>query len=467
VTDLDARVTELLAELAEAVPVETRGDPARLAVAGSDLDDRGEYPVRPLGTKRSPRRPVLAAAAAVLAVALVAGLVVVRSGDRSPVSVSAASLAVDTAALGAGRMAVVVENDLYVADGPTGAVWKLTDVGKGEEVSNVSFSHDGEWVAFTIHDESGLWVSRWDGSERHRIGRAPSSYAWSPTDDQLAYATQDQVRVAQADGSSRDLDGGSAPKAYTRVAWSPDGTTLAFVLDPGGVVRATLIGNTEAGWSTSNPPAEEVLAWPTAEAVLVRNAWPSASDDPNVDRLSAVHPITGEAAALTLTPRGATPSVVGYRVATITARATVTTSGGVEVCDLRDLTCSAAAAPATGTTFTQVSLSPNGLHVAVIGTEGEASQLQLTTLGVFTGLSFPEIDDLTRGTIDLDGASFGVEPEPPLWSGGSTVLVRTFEAAVEAFTSDGSRTTVVSGDRFLVPADDYPGGTGLAYWAPG
>jgi Tol biopolymer transport system component len=467
VTDLDARVTELLAELAEAVPVETRNAPAGPAVVGRDLDDRREYPVRPLGSQRPRRQLVLVAAAAVLAVALVAGVVVVRSGDRSPVSVSATDVPVDTAALGTGRMAVVIENDLYVADGPTGAVWKLTDVGKGEEVSDVSFSHDGEWVAFTIHDESGLWVSRWDGSEQHRIGRAPTSYSWSPTDDQLAYATQDQVRVAQTDGSSRSLEGGSAPKAYTRVVWSPDGTTLAFVLDPGGVARATLIGNTEAGWSTSNPPAEEVLAWPTAEAVLVRNAWPSGSDDPNTDRLGVVDPITGEATDLAWTPRGATPSTVGDRVATITARATVTARGGVEVCDLRGLTCSAAVALAEGMTLTQVSLSPNGLHVAVIGTEARGSQVQLATVGASSGLSFPDVDDLTRGTIDLDGVGYRIEPEPPLWSSGSTVLVRTFEAAVEAFTSDGSRTTVVRGARFLAPADDYPGGTGLAYWSPG
>ena len=39
--------------------------------------------------------------------------------------------------------------------------------------------------------------------EQHRIGRSPSSYTWSPTDDQLAYATQDEVRVAQTDGTSR------------------------------------------------------------------------------------------------------------------------------------------------------------------------------------------------------------------------------------------------------------------------
>ena len=30
----------------------------------------------------------------------------------------------------------------------------------------------------------------------------------------------------------------------------------------------------------------------------------------------------------------------------------------------------------------------------------------------------------------------------------------------------GARATVVAGDRFLPPTDDYPGGTGLAYWAP-
>ena len=224
---IEEKVTSLLAELADARP--GRGRRAAHAVRP-----------RPPPSRSATAGPTTCRSSAAVAVASPTGAGRRRGGARGggrrwpararPRSVarrSSASVATSPSTpplLGDGRMAVVVENQLHVADGPTGQVWQLTDTGRGEEVSNVSFSHDGEWVAFTIHDESGLWVSRWDGSERHRIGRSPSTYAWSPTDDQLAYATQDQVRVAQTDGSSRALEGRDCTRSRTRrVVWSPDG----------------------------------------------------------------------------------------------------------------------------------------------------------------------------------------------------------------------------------------------------
>ena len=53
-----------------------------------------------------------------------------------------------------------------------------------------------------------------------------------------------------------------------------------------------------------------------------------------------------------------------------------------------------------------------------------------------------------------------------MWLDDQSLLVRVDSSSVVRIDlATGERTTVVVGDRFLPPADDYPGGTGLAYWS--
>ncbi len=210
------------------------------------------------GPARSSKRAWALAAAAIVAVFVLVGALLVNRDSADRFAVDAGDVpVVDTAALADGRLAFVMENNLFLADGASGEVRRITDTGTGEEVSHVSWSHDGEWVAFSIHDESGLWVVKRDGSERHRLGRSPSSYAWSPTANELVYATNDEVRIAQVDGSSRALEGGPAPAPFTTVVWSPDGDRVSFAGPNGELAIATLRDRPDPGWRAGDSPPVE------------------------------------------------------------------------------------------------------------------------------------------------------------------------------------------------------------------
>lgn len=468
-TNLEQKVEGLLRELADAVPVEV---PHRRPVPSAGDGPGGVYPVRrEIANGRSGRRLLVLTVAAIFVLA--AGLLVVSRGGDSPVVVSEpAALPVDTTALGATRMAVVVENDLFVADGPSGRVWRLTRTGRGEEVSNVSFSHDGEWVAFTIHDESGLWVSRWDGTERHRLGRAPRSYAWSPVSSKLAYATQQEVRVADVDGSSRALEGGPRPVPFTPVVWSPDGTSLSFTQSTGpgplgGTARAVLAGNDEAGWGPFfTTPAASVLAWPRPDLLLVDQLGRS-SDPFTLAVLSWVDGSVRELADVALGATGHHLSVGSARLVGVAG-----SPNQVTTCTLSDLACGPVPVPFAPQGYSEPVLSPDEEAVALVaGVDG-------THLGLFhlmvADLSGTErvhdlgpVDRGGRGTVVLEGKGYGVVPEAPQWLDDRTLVARVDEREVVRIdVESGRRTSIVSGDRFLPPVDDYPGGSGLAVWRP-
>jgi len=79
-----------------------------------------------------------------------------------------------------------------------------------------------------------------------------------------------------------------------------------------------------------------------------------------------------------------------------------------------------------------------------------------------------EVDSAHRGTVAIPGSGgFGVEPEPQI-PVGVGFLVRVDEGSVVYLSTGGATAprVVVAGARFDPPADDYPGGSGLAYWHP-
>ena len=77
------------------------------------------------------------------------------------------------------------------------------------------------------------------------------------------------------------------------------------------------------------------------------------------------------------------------------------------------------------------------------------------------------LDHAHRGTIDVGRVGYGVEPEAQIPIDGG-FLVRVDEGRIESVsgTRQDAPHLVVDGDRFLPPVDDYPGGSGLAYWHP-
>jgi eukaryotic-like serine/threonine-protein kinase len=112
----------------------------------------------------------------------------------------------------------------------------------GISAQDVSFSKDGQWVAYVTFPEGILWRSKLDGSEKLQLS-SPPVYAmmprWSPDGSSIVFYGLRQgnpsriYQVPAAGGSPREL----MPNFSGNQAdpnWSPDGNQLAF----GGVANA-------------------------------------------------------------------------------------------------------------------------------------------------------------------------------------------------------------------------------------
>src|SRR5450432_3623707 len=105
----------------------------------------------------------------------------------------------------------------------------------GISASDVAFSRDGKWVAYTSVPDSTLWRSRVDGGEREQLTfpPAPASLpAWSPDGNQIAYVSSQagkpwKIYLISAQGGTPEelLPENIGEEDAT---WSPDGSQLAF-----------------------------------------------------------------------------------------------------------------------------------------------------------------------------------------------------------------------------------------------
>jgi Tol biopolymer transport system component len=96
----------------------------------------------------------------------------------------------------------------------------------------VSFSKNGQWVAYSAFPEGSLWRSKVDGSERLQLTFAPMQTAlprWSPNGKQIAFQglTPNKpwlMYLVSADGGSpQELAPG-----FGDIGWSSDGQSLVF-----------------------------------------------------------------------------------------------------------------------------------------------------------------------------------------------------------------------------------------------
>ncbi len=106
---------------------------------------------------------------------------------------------------------------------------------RGISATDVAFSRDGKWAAYSTIPDSTLWRSRVDGSERLQLTYPPALATlpvWSPDGTQIAYISSQAGKpwkiflISAQGGSPEEL----LPENVGEVdaTWSPDGARLAF-----------------------------------------------------------------------------------------------------------------------------------------------------------------------------------------------------------------------------------------------
>jgi Tol biopolymer transport system component len=140
---------------------------------------------------------------------------------------------------------------------------------EGASISDVSFSSDGQWLAYVTYPDNILWRSRIDGTQKLQLTSTVPMYAnmprWSPDGKQIAFFGGDpehppRLYVISADGGTARL----VPAGEFQVvspSWTADGNSLVFLDNNGtaqpGVVKMVNINTLQV---TAVPDSKDLVA---------------------------------------------------------------------------------------------------------------------------------------------------------------------------------------------------------------
>ncbi len=106
----------------------------------------------------------------------------------------------------------------------------------GISAESVSFSKDGQWVAYVAFPEGTLWASKLDGSQRVQLSYPPL-YAlqpfWSPDGKQIVFfdfapGQKSKLYTVSIDGGAPREMMPENPQGQLDPSWSPDGSRIVF-----------------------------------------------------------------------------------------------------------------------------------------------------------------------------------------------------------------------------------------------
>jgi Tol biopolymer transport system component len=107
----------------------------------------------------------------------------------------------------------------------------------GISADSVTYSRDGQWVAYASYPEGTLWTSKLDGSQRLQISYPPlwaEEPCWSPDSKQIAFnafsnGQKAKLYTVSSDGGTpRELLPGDSQGDQFDPCWSPDGTRIVL-----------------------------------------------------------------------------------------------------------------------------------------------------------------------------------------------------------------------------------------------
>jgi len=133
----------------------------------------------------------------------------------------------------------------------------------------VTFSYDGQWVAYTSFPDGNLWRSRVDGSEKLQLTTAPMLALfpkWSPDGRQIAFIDSEVGKAARiflipADGGSpREVHAASSD--IWRVNWTPDGRSIVYAESALGTPDMLIRSFDLNTLKVSTLPDSRQLYWP-------------------------------------------------------------------------------------------------------------------------------------------------------------------------------------------------------------
>jgi Tol biopolymer transport system component len=157
----------------------------------------------------------------------------------------------------------------------------------GISAEHVSFSKNGDWVAYVAFPEGTLWRSKADGSQRLQLSYPPlyaSLPRWSPDGKEIAFFSvtsgkQSRIYVVSADGGipKELLPNDDHPQADP--CWSPDGVSLAFGSPYASAATGIRVLDLKTHQITTLPDSQELFSprWSPDGRYIAAVRWNSQS----------------------------------------------------------------------------------------------------------------------------------------------------------------------------------------------
>jgi eukaryotic-like serine/threonine-protein kinase len=164
---------------------------------------------------------------------------------------------------------------------------RFTPFLSGSSVEDVSFSKDGQWIAYVSYPEGVLWRSKPDGSEKVRLSHPPLFAAlprWSPDGKQIAFynwvpGTPVKIYLVSADGASPQQLLPEDPEPQWDPNWSPSGDKIAFSGAPADTNSTIRVLDLKTHQISTLPGSRGLFAarWSADGRYIVAMPWDSLS----------------------------------------------------------------------------------------------------------------------------------------------------------------------------------------------